>query len=111
MKIVGDVGELESLEGLSDTELAQLVRDAFKKFKAGRDNDIEGADPSTAAHGGASRRPPEDEETASQRAGTLRATEDVRVAQDRARRVLEAQLEQDERDAEAETIVKGYRRL
>jgi hypothetical protein len=121
VKIVADAEELKSLEGLSDADLVKLVRDGFKKFRAGRDDseaedgEDPPADPSGAGHGGRSKATLET--TASQRAGTIRATEDsaqraaIERTQAAARQIHEANIAQDARDDEAATIIHNYNRL
>jgi len=118
VKINLNSDELDDLEQLSDGDLAELVRGALKKFrgksKAGAEaeDDLAEADPSTAGHGGRSESTLET--TASQRAGTIRATEDramVQQTHDAARLLHESRLQQDERDAEAAKLIPSYRRL
>lgn len=78
MKINLSSDELDELEAMSDGDLAELVRGSLRKFrgksKAEAEDDIPGADPSSAGHGGRSESTLET--PASQRAGTIRATED-----------------------------------
>lgn len=109
MKIQLSSDELDEMSEMSDSDLAELVRTSLKKFRGkskeaeAAEDDIPDADPSSAGHGGKSRSTLET--PASQRAGTLRATEDAALA------ALDRQSAQAERDAEAESIIKGYRRL
>jgi hypothetical protein len=115
-----DANELKSLEGLSDAELLKLVRDGFKEFrasgKADADPDAEDEpDVGGLRHGAPSKSTLET--PASQRAGTLRATEDrarradIERTQAAARQMHDARIAQDARDEEAESIIPGYRRL
>ena len=115
MKMTLSADELDEFEGMSDADLTKVIRDSLASFRAkraeGEDDDLPDADPSTPAHGG---RTTSTLETGRSRSGNVNpgATDSaIAATQDAARQTHEARLRQDERDAEAESIIKGYRRL
>jgi hypothetical protein len=106
MKIQLNSDELDEMSEMSDSDLADLVRTSLKKFRGkskAEDAEDPPADPSGAGHGGRSNATLET--TASQRAGTIRATEDAAI------KWLDERSQQDARDSEAESIIPSYRRL
>lgn len=107
--------ELDELDGMSDADLTKTIRDSLAAYRTKRteaEDDAEDppADPSTPAHGG---RSTSTLETGRSRSGNVNPANDSAIVatQDAARQTHEARLRQDERDAEAETIIPGYRRL
>lgn len=107
MKISLDATELSDLQALDDAALARVVRDALRKFSAGRDTKPEGEDnelePGAQTTRGASGGPRE--------GARLSQDSAVRAAQDSALRRHEEHIQQDERDREIEKLIPSYRRL
>jgi hypothetical protein len=119
MKMSLSADELSEFEGMSDADLTKAIRDSLATFRAKRaeaEDDLEQADPSTAGHGGRSTSTLET--TASQRAGTLQATQDsaqrLREYGLSERRITEilnpSSVSESDRIA-ADKLVKGYNRL
>lgn len=136
MKMSLSADELDELEGMSDADLTKTIRDSLAAYRTKRskaEDDVEDptaseragtlreteddaedppADPSSAGHGG---RTTSTLETGRSRGGNVnpgaRDSAAILATQDAARQTHEARLRQDERDAEAESIIPGYRRL
>lgn len=117
MKMSLSADELDELEGMSDADLTKTIRDSLAAYRTKRseaEDDAEDppADPSSAGHGG---RTTSTLETGRSRSGNVnpgaRDSAAVLATQESARQTHEARLRQDERDAEAEKLIPGYRRL
>lgn len=107
MKINLNSDELDDLEGMSDADLAELVRGSLRKFrgkKSGAD-DAEDPPPDTSAAGHGGKSVSTLEKPFSQKSALERETQDA------VRRAHDASVQQDARNEEMERIVPGYNRL
>lgn len=116
MKICLNSDELDDLEQRSDSEIAELVRGSLKRFRnkggtEAEDAEDPPADPSGAGHGGRSTNTLETSTSRGANRNPGARDSAIAATQAAAARVFDERIRQDERDAEAETIIKGYRRL
>jgi hypothetical protein len=104
--------EMDALDAMSDADLAKVVRDHVAAHRAKRaTDDLSTADPSTAAHGGASKRPTQD---AANRAIHRASARNVNLtAADRAAHRIKANdyAAESTRDKAMASIIPGYDRL
>lgn len=137
MKMSLSADELDEFEAMSDADLAKCVRDSLAAFRAKRaEAEDDAEDPTASERAGTLRETEDDAEDPPASTGGARhgapstATLETRGSQranvntfpgakdsatqatlDAARQRAEANLSQDERDAEAAAIIPNYRRL
>jgi hypothetical protein len=103
--------EMDALDAMSDADLAKVVRDHVAAHRASRaTDDLSTADPSTAAHGGASKRPAQD---AARAAARLQANDARLSPAERAAARIRANdyAAEGARDKAMGHIIPGYDRL